>query len=82
MSCRVMTKGIGSAMLVHIIKMAQDEGEELYAEFKETDRNRVMYIIYKMMGFIEAERNEGDVLLKYESDTKRDYPSYIKIKNL
>ncbi len=79
MSCRVMTKGIGSAMLVHIIKMAQAEGEELYAEFKETDRNRVMYIIYKMMGFIEAERNEGDILLKYESDTKRDYPSYIKI---
>jgi FkbH-like protein len=56
MSCRVMTKGIGSAMLVHFINIARERNKQLFAEFLQTDRNRVMYITYKFMGFDDYER--------------------------
>jgi predicted enzyme involved in methoxymalonyl-ACP biosynthesis len=53
MSCRVMTKGIGSTMLIHLIKRSLRDGKKLAAEYLETDRNRMMYITYKFMGFSE-----------------------------
>ena len=63
MSCRVMTKGVGSAMLVHLIKTALKDKKDLYAEFLGTSKNRVMYITYKFMGF-----NEVQPLLPMEED--------------
>ena len=59
MSCRVMTRGIGSALLVHIIKLAESRGKRLLADFADTGRNRVMYITYKLMGFEEAETDDS-----------------------
>lgn len=59
MSCRVMTRGIGSALLVYIIKLAAEKGKRLAADFVDTGRNRVMYITYKLMGFEEAEEECG-----------------------
>ena len=77
MSCRVMTRGIGAAMLIHLINMSGDL--PLRAEFLETDRNRVMYITYKFMGFDEISRVGNEVLLEYSSKTYREYPDYIKV---
>lgn len=88
MSCRVMTRGIGSALLVHIVKMAQARGKKLRAQFVSTGRNRVMYITYKLMGFEEAESaengNDDDSestieILEYQGDADRDYPGYLKV---
>ncbi|MDR0425408.1 MAG: HAD-IIIC family phosphatase [Clostridiales Family XIII bacterium] len=59
MSCRVMTKGIGSTMLIHLIKRSLRDGKKLAAEYLETDRNRMMYITYKFMGFSEAAEAEA-----------------------
>lgn len=59
MSCRVMTRGIGSALLVHIVKLAGSRGKRLVADFADTGRNRVMYITYKLMGFEEAETDDS-----------------------
>lgn len=79
MSCRVMTKGIGSTMLVHIIKMAQVNKKQLFAEFLQTDRNRVMYITYKFMGFEDYEFEDNKFLLKLESDVVREFPKYLDV---
>ena len=87
MSCRVMTRGIGSALLVHIVKMAQSKGKKLRAQFVSTGRNRVMYITYKLMGFEEAETseendNDGEStieILEYHGDADRKYPGYLKV---
>jgi len=79
MSCRVMTKGIGTAMLIHIIKLAQASNKQLFAEFLHTDRNRVMYITYKFMGFEDFESENNSVLLKYESEKEREYPGYLEV---
>lgn len=80
MSCRVMTKGIGTAMLVHFIKLAEANDKELYAEFFETDRNRLMYITYKFMGFEEFESENNKILFRYESDSVREFPKYLHIE--
>ena len=84
MSCRVMSKGIGTAFLIHCIRLAQSENKDLYAEFLHTDRNRVMYINYKMMGFEEEteDDDEKSVLLKYTSSKKREFPSFLEVQIL
>ncbi len=79
MSCRVMTKGIGSAMLVHFINIAKKHDKELFAEFLQTDRNRVMYITFKFMGFDDYSEDNGKFLLKYQSDTAREFPEYLDV---
>ncbi|MDR1247020.1 MAG: HAD-IIIC family phosphatase [Clostridiales Family XIII bacterium] len=79
MSCRVMSKGIGSTLLVFLIKKAAANRKKLLAEFLETDRNRAMYITYKFMGFSETERDGDRALLMYSSDAEREFPDYIKV---
>lgn len=79
MSCRVMSRGVGSAILIYLAKLAKKLNKPLFAEFRTTDRNRIMYITYKMMGFDELEDNDGDVLLEYMSDEEREYPDYLKV---
>ena len=86
MSCRVMTKGIGSTMLTHIVKLSESKKKKLFAEFLHTDRNRIMYITYKMNGFTESIRElkeetyeENKELLEYTSTKEHDYLDYIDI---
>lgn len=79
MSCRVMSRGVGSAILIYLEKLAKKEDKRLQAEFLATDRNRVMYITYKFMGFDETEEHDGASLLEYTSDEDREYPEYFEI---
>src|SRR4029077_1593995 len=60
MSCRVMSKGVGTLMINHILAEAKRAGALLRAEFVSNDRNRMMYVTYKFAGFKEVERH-GDV---------------------
>ncbi len=79
MSCRVMTRGIGSAMLIHLSRAAHSDGVELLADFIETGRNRIMYITYKLMGFEELSRDGERCLLRYKGGPK-EYPDYLKVE--
>ncbi|MDR1136242.1 MAG: HAD-IIIC family phosphatase [Clostridiales Family XIII bacterium] len=79
MSCRVMTRGIGSTILIHLIKKSINDGKRLIAEYLETDRNRMMYITYKFMGFGDLETEDGKTILAYTSETRREYPDYIEV---
>lgn len=87
MSCRVMSRGVGSAILIYLEKLSKRLNKRLLAEFLATDRNRVMYITYKFMGFDELESdNEDDEdgaasVLEYDSDSDRDYPPYFEIED-
>ncbi|HMM07387.1 MAG TPA: HAD-IIIC family phosphatase [Clostridiales bacterium] len=82
MSCRVMTRGIGSALLVHIIKLAQAKGKKLTADFIHTGKNRVMYVTYKLMGFAEENPEDEEAQrcnLVYNGQDHVDYPAYLKL---
>ena len=61
MSCRVMSRGVGTIMMNHIMSLAQSNNVRLLAEFVPNNRNRMMYISYKFAGFKEIENNDGSV---------------------
>ena len=78
-SCRVMTRGIGSALLAYATQLARAEGKKLQAEFFETEHNRIMYITYKLAGFEEVEENGPNLLLEYGKDEPIPFPSYLAV---
>ncbi|MFG2652941.1 HAD-IIIC family phosphatase [Streptomyces sp. NPDC048436] len=80
MSCRTMSRGVGTILLTHVMRSAREAGAEaLRADFVETGRNRMMQITYAFAGFAEVGR-DGDALL-LESDLQRiqDPADYIRI---
>lgn len=80
MSCRVMSRGVGTIMLNHIMSLAQSNNVRLLAEFVPNNRNRMMYISYKFAGFKEIDKN-GDLVI-FENDLTRiqPVPSYVKFQ--
>ena len=79
MSCRVMSKGVGTVMLRYIMKLAKQEDVKLYADFIPTDRNRIMYITYKFEGFNENSEKDGVVLLEADLNRNIEYPVYVSV---
>ncbi|MBD2345775.1 HAD-IIIC family phosphatase [Anabaena subtropica] len=80
MSCRVMSRGVGTIMLNHLMSLAQSNNVRLLAEFVSNDRNRMMYVSYKFAGFKEIEKH-GDLVI-FENDLSRiqDVPGYVKFQ--
>lgn len=86
MSCRVMSKGIGSVMIGHLMRRAKAAGARLLAEFVPNGRNRMMYLTYRLLGFREcpagggsAQEKEGTVLLEHDLSRMPPVPDYITI---
>ena len=75
-----MSRGLGSAILIYLAKLKEQLNKPMFAEFKTTDRNRIMYITYKIMGFDEIEDNDGDVLLEYTSEEIKEFPPYFEVE--
>ena len=79
MSCRVMSRGVGTILLNHILRLAREEGVKVRAEFLSNDRNRMMLVTYKFGGFREIDR-QGDLIL-FENDLERiqPFPPYVDV---
>ena len=80
MSCRVMTRGVGTIMLSYIMHQAKCKAVKLRAEFVHNDRNRMMYVTYKFNGFYEVSDNNGLVLLENDPEKIPPYPPYITVR--
>jgi len=80
MSCRVMARGTGTVFLSHIMNKAKSAEAVLRADFKKTDRNRMMFITFKFANF-KAIESEGNDILKLENDLSfiQEIPSYIDV---
>lgn len=79
MSCRVMSRGVGSVQLNYIIREAQTAGKRLLADFVETPRNRMMYVAYKFAGFTEISSEGNRQLLEHQGDAVPQFPPYLKV---
>ncbi len=82
MSCRVMSKGVGTIMINHILAEAKRAGARLVAEFVSNDRNRMMYVTYKFAGFKEIERRgpQGEVaVLENDLEHIQPLPPYVDV---
>ncbi|MER8102622.1 HAD-IIIC family phosphatase [Kitasatospora sp. NPDC094016] len=66
LSCRVMSRGIGPALIGHVVRAALAEGRRPLAEFVPTDVNRVMLVNLRFAGFtVVGQEGEGRLLLGY-----------------
>lgn len=82
MSCRVISRGVGTVLLNYIMQLAKDNNVRLFAEFVPNDRNRMMYITYKFAGFKEI-RQVGDmIILENDLSNIQSFPDYIDVKVL
>lgn len=82
MSCRVMSRGVGTIMMNHIMREANREGFKLRAEFIRTDRNRMMFITYRLGNFNIIEENGNSYILEHDCREIQDVPSYVNLNVL
>lgn len=80
MSCRVMSRGVGSIMLSYIMNQAKDNGARLQAEFVPTSRNRLMDITYRFSGFRDVEHIDNLVIFEHDLVDIQPYPHYVELK--
>jgi len=80
MSCRVISRGVGTVFLSYILFEAKKAGVKFYADFKKTDRNKMMYVSYKFANFKEISTdNEENIVFENDLTTIQKYPNYIDI---
>lgn len=82
MSCRVMSRGVGTVMLNHIMRLAKEAGVRLQAELVQTDRNRMMMVTYKFAGFNEVHQANGVITLESDLSQIQPVPSYVEFHSL
>jgi FkbH-like protein len=79
MSCRVMSRGVGTVFMNHILNLAREAGVQLHAEFLSNDRNRMMLITYKLGGFKQLKRKDKFILFKHDLDHIQPHPEWLKL---
>jgi FkbH-like protein len=80
MSCRVMSRGAGTILMNYVIGMARRAGVRLRAEFVRTDRNRQMYITYRLGNFQTVSESSDLTLLENDCSIVADFPSYAQVR--
>ena len=80
MSCRVMSRGVGTILLSYIMRLAKNENVQLCAEFLPNDRNRMMQITYRFAGFREMKRQGDLVILENDLTHIQPFPDYITLQ--
>jgi len=79
MSCRVVSRGVGTILLNHVMRLAAAAGAGLRADFVPTPRNRMMYIAYRFAGFVEVSSDGDTVVLETGLDRIQSQPSYVEL---
>jgi len=80
MSCRVMSRGVGTIMINYIVGLAKKAGVTLRAEFIRTDRNRMMFITYRLGNFNVLTESGDMVVLENDCSVVQEFPSYVSMK--
>lgn len=79
MSCRVMSRGVGTIMINHLVRSAREAGVTLRAEFIRTDRNRAMFITYRLGNFSVIHEDGSSVLLENDCTSIPPNPSHVEV---
>ena len=80
MSCRVISRGVGSVLLSYIMKQAKTENKKVTADFIKTDRNKMMYVTYKFSNFKEVlVLDNGYIKFENTLEKIQEFPPYIKL---
>jgi len=79
MSCRVMSRGVGTIFINHLLMQAREAGVRLLAPFRPNGRNRMMLITYKFAGFREIARSEEQVMLEHDLTSIQPHPKFVNV---
>lgn len=82
MSCRVISRGVGTIMMSHIMSRARRANVRLQAHFIPNGRNRMMYITYKFSGFKELEGHGDLIILENDLEYIQPFPHYVRVQLL
>lgn len=80
MSCRVMSRGVGTIMIGHIMRLAKAAGVRLRAEFVPNAKNRMMLITYKLGGFREVDKHDDVLIFEHDLATIPPVPAYVTLQ--
>ncbi len=80
MSCRVMSRGVGTILLGHVMHLAKAAGAKLRAEFRANGRNRMMLVTYKLGGFKEVAKSGDRAILEHDLETLQPFPDYVEVE--
>jgi predicted enzyme involved in methoxymalonyl-ACP biosynthesis len=81
MSCRVASRGVGTALITHVRGLARAAGVKLCADFVANDRNRQMYVTYKFNRFREIAREGERTILENDLSTIPSFPPYVELRS-
>jgi FkbH-like protein len=81
MSCRVVSRGVGTVLLSHIMSAAKKNNVKLLADFKQTGRNRMMYVTFKFANFYELSNDKnGNIQFGHDLEEIPGIPHYISVE--
>ena len=80
MSCRVMSRGVGSVVINHVRSLARAAGVRLLADFVANDRNRMMYMTYRFLGFREIGKDADHVRFEADLENIPAVPRYLQLE--
>jgi len=79
MSCRVMSRGVGTVLMSYILTEAKEKDKKVFADFKQTDKNKMMYVTYRFANFKEVHRENDIIVFENDLSTIQQFPKYIKV---
>ena len=82
MSCRVMSRGVGTIFMNHILMLARDAGARLQAEFRPNGKNRMMLVTYKFGGFKEVEKSDDLIVFEHDLQRIQPHPEWVDFRVL
>ena len=67
--------------MTYIMRQAKFHKKRLLADFRQTDRNKMMYVTYKFANFKEIS-NDGSGTILFENDLTQipPWPAYMNVR--
>ena len=85
-SCRVVAVGAGTVILSWLVDQAARAGVHLVADFRSTDRNRMMEVAYRFAGFaaddcgcLDGLSRTGDIQRLHLVPSRRELPDTVQV---
>jgi FkbH-like protein len=80
-SCRVLSRGVGTLLLTYLMQLARRTDRRLTADFRKTDKNRLMYLTYSFANFREKYRKaDGALVLENDLSVVPGFPAYVRMQ--
>ena len=79
MSCRVMSRGVGTVMVNYMMGLAKEQNVRFQAEFVSTDRNRMMLITYRFGGFKQVRQDGNFIVFEHDLSQLQAFPEYVNV---